>query len=345
MAPTQSHAPSRATSRASTQPCVTPLSIGPSQPDPGNDTYSELRLLHNFSTGTINSLPGTHIPSLKDCWSIEVPKLAFSYQPLLCAIFAISALHVSKTDPVNSGSLGTREEYLERALREHRASVETLNTENADAACFTSILFLVDAFASLQDRPLYPYTPPIEWMQLARTSVSVFNMALEKIENRETAKIMPIIGSSPSFANRNAIFSENNWKRFSYLLAGSLNEDDVEFSDTIEAYKETITYIGFTQLAMENDEHPQMTCRRLMMFPILMPPKFIELVQALRPRALVILAYYFSLSIKLSDIWWIGHTAHREVHAIQSLLPHEWKSIISWPIEMVTTNCSICTQA
>ncbi|KAL2828091.1 hypothetical protein BJY01DRAFT_240999 [Aspergillus pseudoustus] len=297
------------------------------------DEHLELRLLHNFTVDTSGTMPGTHLQAIKHCWSVDVPKLAFSYKPLLHAVFAISALHIAKSGSGEDGLLGVHRVYLEQALREHRLSVGGMNPQIADAVCFTSILLLVDIFATLQDRPLEPYGPPFEWMHLVRGSVSVFDAALDTIRDSRSAKIRSIIDTFPS-----PVPGTLEAGCFSFLLPTMPDEDE----KSVEAYRKAIAYINTTWLAMEAEEHPQITCRRLMVFPLFVTLDFINLLQEKRPRALAILAHFLALSATLSDIWWIGHTGHRDILAIKDMLTPQWESLMSWPLDLVTSRCRTC---
>ncbi|KAL3479203.1 hypothetical protein BJX99DRAFT_255731 [Aspergillus californicus] len=236
-----------------------------------HDEHTELRLLHNFTVGTSSTMLGAHLQSIKDCWSVEVPRLAFGYKPLLHAIFSISALHTAKSNPGDPGLVGIHRYHHEQALRGHRLSVEGVDTQTADAVCFTSILLLVDLFATLQDRPVDPYEPPLEWMHLVLGSVSVFDAALNAIKDTRSAKIWSIIETFPSPIPASS--PTPNLESFSFPL------DENEMDEAVEAYTETISYINATWLAMQANEYPEITCRRLMVFPLYVPLKFINLLQ------------------------------------------------------------------
>ncbi|KAL2821320.1 hypothetical protein BDW59DRAFT_174184 [Aspergillus cavernicola] len=313
------------------------------------DEHTELRLLHHFTIGTSSTMPGTHLQSIKHCWSVDVPRLAFGYKPLLHALFAISALHMAKSEPSEPGLLSIHRVHLEQALREHRLSVGGINTQIADATCFTSILLLVDVFATLQDRPVDPYEPPFEWMHLVRGSVSVFDAALNTIRDTRSAKIWSIIETFPSPTPGISSLGTRDLKYFSCLLPmvapDEEEENDEAWNRAAEAYTETIAYINATWLAMQANEYPQITSRRLMVFPLFVPLEFIRLLQEKRPRALVILAHFLALSAPLSHMWWIGHTAHKDVLAIQDMLDPQWATLMTWPVDVVTSRCWICANA
>ncbi|KAK8078773.1 hypothetical protein PG994_002580 [Apiospora phragmitis] len=175
--------------------------------------YWELRAFHHFTVATSATLPGTHIPEVKDCFAVQVPILALSHAPLWSEMVALGALHLletaaSSTPPEGKeeeedpkGLLACREAALEAALRTYRPVLGELGPHNADAAGFTAILLLIDAFATLrmadQGRrtpsaaPITAvggddcrgdgddvYAPPMHWLRIARGARVVLKTAL-----------------------------------------------------------------------------------------------------------------------------------------------------------------------
>ncbi|KAE8374998.1 hypothetical protein BDV26DRAFT_283816 [Aspergillus bertholletiae] len=188
--------------------------------------------------------------------------------------------------------------YLERALREHRLCIGGITTEAADAVFFTN-------------RPAASYEQVKEWMHLVRGSVAVFDAALEIMRrNTHSANIWCIIDTSPIPLRMNSDAGS-----FSFLLPTVPDDEDDETA--LEAYQGAVAHINATWLAMEAKEHPQISCRRLLVFPLFVATEFIDLLEKRRPRAMVVLAYFLALSAPLRDIWWIGDTAHKYIMALQ----------------------------
>ncbi|PYH42524.1 Zn(II)2Cys6 domain-containing transcription factor afumD [Aspergillus saccharolyticus JOP 1030-1] len=169
-------------------------------------------------------MPGAHLKRIKDCWSIDVSRLASNYKPLLHAVSAISALHRSKANPNDAGLLGIHGNFLEQALREHRPCISGITTQTAHAVCFTSILLQIDVFATFQNRPVISYEQVNEWMRLVRGSVAVFDAALEIIRhNTHPANIWCIIDTFPLSLRTNYDAGS-----FSFLLPTVPDEEDDE---------------------------------------------------------------------------------------------------------------------
>lgn len=203
----------------------------------------ELRLLQNYIQNTSLTLPACHNEAVRHAWSVEVPNLAFENDNLLYEMFSLSALHLLKSHPASPELLVARQEYMGLALREHRKAVAELNPKRADAVCFASSLILIDSFASLQDRSLDPYLPPMEWLQMARGSGPVFRIAFDALENPETAKIMAIARARPFLADGNILFAESNREGLADLLEHNVLGEICDL-ETMQAYEKTLSYIG-----------------------------------------------------------------------------------------------------
>ncbi|KAL9109107.1 MAG: hypothetical protein Q9227_006198 [Pyrenula ochraceoflavens] len=296
----------------------------------------ELRLLQNYLTCVSQPFGIAQTAEVHAAWTIEVPKLAFRYENLLFAIFTISATHMLRDEPGNSDLISARQNYLGLALREQSRVVAQLSKENADAICFASMLILMNAFATLQERSIEPYSPPVAWLQLGRGASSVFKVALSLIQDHDAARIIPVVNAGPEFdLNNEAVYSDQNRKPFASLLRMDIaSEEEIWDNENREAYEQTLGYLGSIQRAISEKETVVSLCRRLLAFAILIPKRFIELLDQQRPRALVILAHYFGLMAKVDGVWWIGNSAQREIRGIQNILSPTWQDQLGWPLGM-----------
>ncbi|KUI55999.1 Sterol uptake control protein 2 [Cytospora mali] len=302
----------------------------------------EMRALHHFTVATTRTLPGSHNPRVQECWSIHVPRIALGYEPLLNALIAISALHLihiaSKTsDHIDPGLLSCRTNYLDAALRTHRQMLDQLNPQTADAACFTSGLLLIDAFAMLQDRKLEPYEPPAHWLRIVQGSRYVFQTSFHMVKSDPNSAFMDIIGSaSTNMYNPAALFSESNIQNFPHLTQLSspdmADPDESLDPEISEAYHKTTCCIGSIVSAVEAGECTMALCRRIMTFACFVPRRYLDLVEERRPRALIILANYFSLSAHARDLWWVGDTPEREVYGIRDDVPSSMRHLLDGPL-------------
>lgn len=266
-----------------------------------------------------------------------LPALGLEYDALLYSMFAISALHLSKTEPHGLEATNAYRKYLDMALRWHSHDVTHLSKTNADAVCLTSSLIRVNSFVVLQERSLTPYTPPMQWIKVTLGGGSVLKAAWEWIGDDTSSIAGRLVKRIPQFLNESTLYQESNRRGLSHLLEWRRDERLAEpwSTDIEEAYASTIGYIGSVQVAIAAHEAPEDICRKLIAFPMFMQKPFIDSVEQQQPRALVLLAHYFALLAMCKDVWWLGDAGQREVRGIQTVLPDDWQELMSWPLKVM----------
>jgi hypothetical protein len=302
----------------------------------------ELKLLHQYTTKTSLTLSGSTEPVSLEVFTTILPRLALKHDALLYAIYSISSLHLAKCEPGDPEAIDAYQRYLDLALREHRNEINNLSKDTADSAVLTSALLRACAFVMLHDRQLNPYTPPAQWLQMTSSAVNIFSAVWRWIADDESSIATRLIQKTPylvphSRPNSEVVFGEANRQGLLHLLrrSGTASATEPWPADVQEAYETTISYIGSVQTAIAEGEAPSEIRRRLVLFPVLIQKRFIELVIERQPRALVVLAHFFALLVKFRDVWWIGDTGEREVRGIQSVLSDEWQDLMSWPLLML----------
>jgi hypothetical protein len=267
---------------------------------------------------------------------MQVPLLALSYKPLWNQLLALSALHLVLSGHDQSELLECRASFLDATLQSYRPALGQLSEETAESACFTSILLLVDTFATLQHRPFdgYRYEPPMQWLRVTQGARAVFEASATG--TNPTSSIMTIISSS----NHNQGITSADYEsrhRFHYLL-DTFPGETPPLRGVALAYQQTVDRLSLIQAALEAGEPLLALCRRLMSFACLVPPVFLELVEQKAPRALCILGHFFAVSACAKDMWWVGEAPFREVHAIRAYLPPELQHFMEWPHQIVTNS-------
>ncbi|RFU79621.1 zn2-c6 fungal-type dna-binding domain-containing [Trichoderma arundinaceum] len=305
--------------------------------------YLELQLLHMWTTEVCQTLPGSYDPQNLKIWSSDVPKLALDYEPLLTAIFSYSLLYMvfsnSQVSITEDELFEYRAEYFEATLRHHRKALGSMDHRTANAAGFTSIILIFDAFAALRERwiqsmrPNMPYKPPTEWLQMCRGVRNVVALGLDMVGEDPNASLNIMARGATDFINPEIVYSEANRARFAHLL--SANGDKIDDDADNEAYTNAVAYIGSIAAANEAGEVPLKVARRLTIFPIILHSRFLALLDMLSPRAMVILAHYFALVYTLDGLWWVGNCPEKEIEAIMANLSSEWHGMMEWPLQVL----------
>lgn len=313
----------------------------------------ELKLLYLYmtNTGWTVSIPSSGPTSerSREIWVSEMPGLALKHDSLLYAIYCITAMHLSKMEPLNVEALEACNTYFCLAIRTHRQEVNRLHKDNADAALLTASVIRLCALVIMQDRELTQYTPPTEWLLITKEAGFVFvesypfvrddpsSLSREILENNQelTANGAVFTGKKPW--DLEIAFSVKDPECLAHLLERNQDheQDEPWNADIEEVYRKVISFIGTTMSAVESEKNSGDVLRLLVLFPILTQKLFIDLVSERRPRALVLLAHYFALLVPFREIWWVGDIGRREIKGIESALPVGWHRHMDWPLEIV----------
>ncbi|KAL7823970.1 hypothetical protein V8C26DRAFT_384445 [Trichoderma gracile] len=300
----------------------------------------ETRLMHLYLTETGPSLPIDD--KTYSVFAKKIPKMALDSEALLYAIYALAAIHslICHIDDSFDG-LDVHRRYLAMAVHEHQKEVSELNESNFEVVCLTSHMLRICTFATLRFRSREPYTPPLEWILITGTTQALFNKAWGIIMAHPESIVSGMMKSSPAIYDAQAKFGEAHRRGLEFILQRDAEDVasepwDVEIRD---AYETTLSYIGGVLHLL----HPKDGVydvddarRRMVIFPMAVKKKFLELTSEVRPRAMVILAYYFSILV-IEKLWWVGDVGKMEVRGIAANLPTKWRKMVEWPMRVVET--------
>ncbi|KFY49262.1 hypothetical protein V495_00643 [Pseudogymnoascus sp. VKM F-4514 (FW-929)] len=314
-------------------------------PDARKRRMLELKLLYQYltNTGWTVALPSSGPASerSREIWATEMPGLALKHDSLLYSIYCITAMHLAKMEPLNVEALEACNTYFCLAIRTHRHEVNQLNKDNADVALLTASIIRLCALVILQDREIAPYTPPMEWLLIAKEVGYVYYESYPYVKDDPSSLSREILENNQELTDNGAIFADKkpwdleaafsvkNPEGLAHLLERNQDHerDEPWNADTEEAYKKVISFIGTTKSAIDAKRNSGDILRLLILFPILTQKPFIDSVGEQQPRALVLLAHYFALLVAYREVWWIGDIGRREVLGIQSSLPVSWQQM------------------
>ncbi|KAM0258811.1 hypothetical protein ACHAQJ_003653 [Trichoderma viride] len=298
----------------------------------------EARLMHLYLTETGPSLPIDD--KTYKVFANMVPKLALDSEALLYSIYALAAIHsyICKLDDTFDG-LDVHRRYLALALHEHKKEVAELNESNFEGVCLTSHLLRVSTFATLRFRNRSPYTPPLEWILITGTTQALFNKAWGIILAHPESVVAGLMTTSPVIYDAHVRYGESQRKGLEYILERDAEDVSSEPWDmeTQDAYETTLSYIGGILLLLnpgDGNFSVNEARRRMVIFPMAVKKKFLDLTQEDRPRAMVIMAYYFAI-LMTEKLWWVGDVGKLEVLAIVGSLPAKWLKMVEWPLRVV----------
>ena len=290
--------------------------------------------MYHYVTDTGSSISVD--PAATPFWSKSLCEVAFQSEAVMFCMLFMSAFHKAwqlgdaGAEYAQHGSV-----YLSMALRAHHMDVTQLSAANVDYACLASSAFRIYDFIRLQQRPLDPYSPPIDWLRMTGASHVVFLRAVGLADGNPDS-----FGSRMVQSVEPVLDDKNNLRHTSELTHLLQRQEPHELAEpwddeVYRIYRSTLSCIG-SVWEMRHQQHlPYYLYRRLIIFPIIIDDSFVDFVAERRPRTLVILAHYFALLIMLRRLWFVGDAGFREVWAIAAELPPEWRGMMREPLEMV----------
>ncbi|KAK8121969.1 Sterol uptake control protein 2 [Apiospora sp. TS-2023a] len=322
----------------------------------GTNRMLELRLLHHYTTSTYKHLsvmgPGSEL-----VWRERVPQLAFesaeaapsdsSTSFLMDVILAVAALHMRTASPNDRTLIRASHAYTAAALSAYNVSLSRgIKKSNAEALLITALFITFQATASrvlgdgdrdsmvvIKQEPKSPlpeedqkwgyhcakrptYELPLSWFHSFQGVKAILSGSWSWIQN--STVLIPIIQSLPGL---DVTLSSEGTTFFGSLLDGLAEELETMETDPVSRLLTQQAY--HHSVAMLNWAHriPHTGAPILFMFAV--SRRFIELLQAHRPRALVILACHFGQLKFLDSVWWLHGLAKREVAGIVSLFEED----------------------
>ncbi|KAI0197596.1 hypothetical protein F4808DRAFT_294113 [Astrocystis sublimbata] len=302
----------------------------------------ELRLLHNFTTSTAQTL-SVNSPVLEKIWRITVPKLAFSSATYLAdTILAVSALHLRATSPQDTELIRASHSYMASACSEYGACLSRgVTGSNAEALFLTSALIAFQSTASrifardeVNDRSV-GYQLPLSWFHSFQGVKAVVTATWPWL--CVSTIVIPIIESQPALN----LDLSGHPTFFSDLMTGvddeiaKFEKDPATHFETRSAYQHAVAVLDWA--------HKIPYTGAPLVFLATVSRRFISLLEARRPRALAIMASYFALLKCLDDVWWLKGVARREIMGIISLFDPddgEWWPRLQWPLRIAVHESS-----
>ncbi|KFA64190.1 hypothetical protein S40285_00890 [Stachybotrys chlorohalonatus IBT 40285] len=317
------------------QPSLFPQPISTGQ----IDRLMELRLMHHYVTVTSKTLLASSTAA-EDIWRVTVPQMAFEGRGYLAdAILSVAALHIRSQTPDDKAIVRASHAYAASTFSEYCASLNGgITPENAEALFLTAslIAFQATAVRLFVKDDIEPgstgsgsrYTLPMAWFHAFQGVKTVVASSWQWVRNSTVVKV--IIESQPGLQLDLNPLGPNSF--FGHLLEGLeqelAGEDPQLFSATAQAYAHAVSVLNYT--------HKTAYAPTALAFPATVSRRFIDLVEAKRPRALAIIACFFALLKRLDDVWWLHDVARREVMGLVSLFEtgSQWWRHLEWPIRI-----------
>ena len=209
--------------------------------------------------------------------------------------------------------------YFDRAIDGHRRGLSALTRENVEAVYITSILVSFHALFTLsdsyEDRTL-PTLDPVVWLRLADGTRYLCEVWRE-LMGEEYIEANGVYFGRGKLDEEEALYQREYGRPFEKLLT-FVGDYDIASQEDQESYRKCAAYIALVYKSITEGSEPALAnCRRLVALPSRLPKRFLELLDARAPRAMVLLAHAFALMKLISDtVPWFAGVAEQQVPKI-----------------------------
>jgi len=275
-----------------------------------------------------------------DIWKPLLPNLGLKHGFLLDIVLAWAALHLARTNKDDLEALAASRVYYDRAL-EGQTQIIRNGVDNgplAEALFINSCLIAKHALVlsangetnaeqGLKDVSFF------QWLHIAR-GLRTIGLTTRPFFVRD-GPVHRIVSQQPNLFDEEALFAPSNREQFKQILEYGVDFEAITPIDRI-AYDKALSDIGAAYIAaLEATENPLGTCRRLLTFASRAEPRFIDMVEEQRPRALVIMAHLFAcFKLIMEQYWWMEGVSERHVARIFDMLPTAWKPMMVYPMQL-----------
>ncbi|KAF4972811.1 hypothetical protein FSARC_711 [Fusarium sarcochroum] len=323
--PTPQNAPSPGTFSLSSgdEPIeeIRPLTVQPMfRPHQMDGTDMKLLWFYTSSTSASFSVDeGPHNP-VNDILRNRLVQVAFETPFLMDSLFGLASLHMQSLDLNHDSARALT--YRARSFEGYRKAVEQSRPETYPALIANSLLLTALSSPNFRDesaKKLYIVDWMIVWKGIGLVIdlmgvETLFDSGLYGLFNRPPIDVEQATPHIPA----NLL-----------MMINSIEPGDIDYSD-VEVYYETLQFLGSLYQNLHDGFGPIMRLRIITWFTFV-PRHFVQLARELRPRALIIIAYYAAFLKIPSDVWWVNGVGDRSLKDICEHLGPEWQEYLLVP--------------
>ncbi|KAI0410239.1 heterokaryon incompatibility protein-domain-containing protein [Xylaria grammica] len=288
----------------------------------------DMRLMYHYATATAPSLIEAFQPEARVILALQasLPNLAFEHDFVMDAVLFLAILHLGSEEGGPSLSMPPIVTYQGQALRSLRSAVSEASPLASRAITAASVLLALTSLAT--DRLLgSPGLWVARWLALKsgpRIFMSVHASATGEAANQHdsvalTARQHPAGPSTPM-----AVFPD--------LLKALSVDVGLEDPDSEAALTQAAACIGkFAGLLTLPLSTSQIGSQVRRWSLALESKRYLDLLRASNPRALIILAYYLVFMQYLPCVWLFKDAAFHDMELIRSLLGPDWQQYLAVP--------------
>lgn len=301
------------------------------RPAPAVDEI-DMRLLWFYTTSTCSSFSierGTTRP-LESLMRTTVVQYAFETPFLMHSLFALASLQLqnlgSAIDPQRSFY------YRAKSFEGYRKAVEDANPTTIPALLANSLFLTALSSQTFRDpdtKDLYI----IDWMLVWRgIGLMIGAMGVGPMIDAG----LNILFYRPVMDLDEATYSIPNNLLF---MVSSISTDDPDHAE-VQVYYNTLRYLGSLYFNLATKGMTPVMALRIITWFTFVPRRFVELGREMRPRVIVILAYYAMFLKLTTSIWWTAGIGERTLRDIRKHLNQDWADLVRIPLQTISVHDS-----
>jgi hypothetical protein len=295
----------------------------------------DLELMFQWCTSTYSSL--SRDESTGKVWQVIVPQEAISQPFLMHGMLALSALHIARqsSETRRSTYMGVAVAHQNQALALLRPVLGSINASNSNATFALSSIVTAFAFGFPQPsgptNTLAAVDDLCQVFLLSRGMQHVLNACIEWVSDGVLSPVIKLNDYDSGLPDD---------AKLAIQRLRELN-DSLGINDPL--YEKDVYGIAIDELETTldrlygNPKRPNIA----IMWAIKAPQRYLDLLRERTPMSLVILAHYSVVLHHLRKHWWFEGWSVRVLGAIWSNMNAEWRSSISWAMDVARSDVSI----
>ncbi|KAK8242501.1 hypothetical protein IWZ00DRAFT_378717 [Phyllosticta capitalensis] len=301
-------------------------------------TTEDMELLHHYTCYTSQTF--TARPPICELWQRYAPKLGFHDPPLMRGLLAMGAIHKAHTCPsrrAHLATVGTR--YLNGALGCFRERLSNITRENCESlvvfSCFLCMFVLgsTHKLDSADEEAISTITfdDPSEWLRLIRGLPSILHTGNGRVYEWICETPFRVI-LDPSIYVDEPPLPAALQPRFATLRDLVLVQHPPSAAADLRAYSDALEHLRKCTAILYGQPN-QDSVTSILIWPSIVPERYVECLKESRPQALLILAHYSSILKELDGYWWGKGWAKGIVQVAYAKLPVDWRPYAEQPMQ------------
>jgi hypothetical protein len=270
---------------------------------------------------------------------------------VLSAVVGLSALHLSALNPYDRLLRYTSSYYMDKAVTNHRTALAHVNDSSAEPLLATAILITHYSWLAGHIRaPNETYELPSKTYHMAKGIQKLFTQMAPSI--RESGLLWYVEKlpehlsedyESVDDIHRSEFF--DHCKHDLDMISRIINCLEIEPGDKT-VYDKTVAQLAFLYSLIRNGAPQSLIQRQVATLPVMLPDRFLEMVESYDPLALALLARNLAMLKIIERTWWLHGNADHEVgnfpvRGIKTLMPKEWDWAMEWPLHVVNAGMNL----